>query len=201
MAANQNPSIPQPSLDHSLLGSTLAQVRDTDAWWADKSCLTFMALTCVRSNEAREATWDEVDMAAGIWTIPGSRMKTSTLHRVPLSTQAKGVLTHAKGQTDAGDSRIFPPKSGEYIKRSGLSLLLKKLQIQTVPHGFRASFRNWAGEQGDVSPIAAEMSLAHRPTTRIERELMTSDLLEERQALMQLWADYLSETMGPPVLM
>ena len=188
--------IPRAALDHSLLGAALANLRDSDAPWAEKFCLIFAAFTCARSGEARRATWDEVDMVTSIWTIPGSRMKTDTLHRVPLSTQAKEVLTHAKGQTDAGDSRIFPPKSGEYIKRSGLSLLLKKLEIQTVPHGFRASFRNWAGEQGDVSPIAAEMSLAHRPTTRIERELMTSDLLEERQALMQLWADFLTDTMG-----
>ena len=112
MAANQNPSIPQPSLDHSLLGSTLAQVRDADAWWADKSCLTFMALTCVRSNEAREATWDEVDMAAGIWTIPGSRMKSGSSHRVPLSTQAKQLLAHARAQTDPNENRIFPLKVG-----------------------------------------------------------------------------------------
>ena len=54
---------PRPSMDHHLLGAALAQVRDADAWWADRSCLIFMALTCVRSGEAREATWDEVDMA------------------------------------------------------------------------------------------------------------------------------------------
>ena len=188
---------PRPALDPSLLGSALANIRDSYAPWEEKSCLIFAAFTCARSGEARRATWDEVDMDASIWTIPGSRMKTDTLHRVPLSTQAKEVLTHAKGQTDAGDSRIFPPKSGgEYIRANRLSILLRKLEIPTVQHGFRSSFRNWAGEQGHISPTAAEMSLAHRPTTRIERELMTSDLLEERQALMQLWADFLTDTMG-----
>ena len=107
--AEQKPWPPQPALDHSLLGAALAQVRDADAWWADRSCLIFMALTCVRSGEAREATWDEVDMAAGIWTIPGSRMKSGFSHRVPLSTQAKEVLLHAREQTAPSENRIFPP--------------------------------------------------------------------------------------------
>ena len=66
-----------------------------------------------------------------------------------------------------------------------------------MPHGFRTSFRIWAAGQADITPTAAEMALANRPTNRIERQLMTSDLLKERQTLTQAWADYLTETMGP----
>ena len=40
-------------LDADELGQALAKIRDCDAWWAVKCCLIFMALTCVRSNEAR----------------------------------------------------------------------------------------------------------------------------------------------------
>ena len=136
---NRKPWPPQPSMDHSLLGAALAQVRDTDAWWADKSCLTFMALTCVRSNEAREATWDEVNMDAGIWTIPGSRRKNRSSHRVPLSTQAKQLLAHARAQTDPNENRIFPPQGrGEYIRRETLSILMRRLELHTGPSGFQA---------------------------------------------------------------
>ena len=99
--------IPRPSLDHSLLGAALANIRDSNAPWAEKCCLIFAAFTCARSGEARRATWDEVDMATSIWTIPSSRMKTSTLHRVPPLHQAKEVLTHARAkptQETAGSS-------------------------------------------------------------------------------------------------
>ena len=189
---------PRPALDHSLLGAALANIRDSDAPWAEKSCLIFAAFTCARSKEAREATWDEVDRDTSTWTIPASRMKTRTLHRVPLSTQAKELLAHARDHTDLSENRIFPLQRGDqYITNATLSKLLEKLAIPTVPHGFRSSFRIWAGEQGNVSEPTAEMALAHRPTTNIERELMTSDFLEERQALMQAWADYLTSTMGP----
>ena len=189
---------PRPALDHSLLGAALANIRDSNAPWAEKSCLIFAAFTCARSKEAREATWDEVDRDTSTWTIPASRMKTRTLHRVPLSTQAKELLAHARDHTDLSENRIFPLQRGDqYITNATLSKLLEKLAIPTVPHGFRSSFRIWAGEQGNVSEPTAEMALAHRPTTNIEREIMTSDFLEERQALMQAWADYLTSTMGP----
>ena len=189
---------PRPALDHSLLGAALANIRDSDAPWAEKSCMIFMAFTCARSGEARESTWDEVDLDNSIWTIPASRMKTGTLHRVPLSTQAKELLAHARDHTDLSENRIFPLQRGDrYITNATLSKLLKKLEIPTVPHGFRTSFRIWAAGQAHISPTAAEMALAHPPTTNIERQLMTSDLLEERQTLTQAWADYLTETMGP----
>ena len=47
---------PRPALDHSLLGAALANIRDSDAPWAEKSCMIFMAFTCARSGEAREST-------------------------------------------------------------------------------------------------------------------------------------------------
>ena len=63
------------SLAHPLLGSALAQVRDSDAWWAEKACLIFLAFTGVRSGEARLATWEEIDLDTATWTIPAHRMK------------------------------------------------------------------------------------------------------------------------------
>ena len=129
---------------------------------------------------------------------PGQPDEDPHLAPVPLSTQAKELLAHARDHTDLSENRIFPLQRGDqYITNATLSKLLEKLAIPTVPHGFRSSFRIWAGEQGNVSEPTAEMALAHRPTTNIERELMTSDFLEERQALMQAWADYLTSTMGP----
>ena len=60
------------SLPYPLLGAALAQVRDSDAWWGVKSCIAFLAFTCVRSEEARMATWDEINMDAATWSIPGN---------------------------------------------------------------------------------------------------------------------------------
>ena len=194
---NQRRSDSQLSLDYPLLGSALAKVRDADAWWAPKGCLLFIAFTCARSGEARMANWDEIDLDESTWTIPASHMKTDLEHRVPLSTQAKGLLAHAREQTDPSENRIFPPqRGGEYIGNHRLSRLLRKLEIPTVPSGFRASFRNWAGGRADIAQPVAEMVLAHYPTDPVMKALMTSNLFEKRQPLMQEWADFLTETMG-----
>jgi integrase len=52
----------------------------------------FLALTGQRRDEARGATWDEIDFDAALWTIPGSRTKNGKTHHVPLSPQALALL-------------------------------------------------------------------------------------------------------------
>ena len=187
-------------LRYTELGSALATIRDADIWWAVKSCLLFIAFTGVRSGEARGATWDEIDLANATWTIPASRMKNRTLHRVPLSTQAMQILAHARAHTDRSDNRIFPPqRGGKYIGSDRLSKLLKNLEILTVPHGFRSSFRSWAAELAHIKQPVADICLAHYPTGIFAKAPMNSDLFDERQTLMQEWADHLTETMGPVI--
>ena len=98
----QNRTVDLRSLDHREVGRNLAVIRDADVWWAAKSCLIFLALTCVRSGEAREATWEEIDFETATWTIPATRMKVGIEHRVPLSAQAMEVLAYARSQGGSG---------------------------------------------------------------------------------------------------
>ena len=198
--AKQTRRVIQPSLDYSLLGSALAQVRDANTWWAVKCCLLFIAFTGVRSGEAREATWDEIDLDTATWTIPATRMKAGIEHKVPLSDQALQILAHVRNLSNGSNGTIFPLQRGaQYITSATLSKLLKKLEIPTVPHGFRSSFRSWAAGQAHITQPVAEMCLAHYPTGILVKAFMTSDLFNERQTLMQEWADYLTETMGPVI--
>ena len=104
-------SVSQLYLDYPLLGSTLAKVRDADAWWAEKGCLLFIGFTCARSGEARLANWDEIDLDESTWTIPASHMKTDREHRVPLSTQAKELLAHAREPDRPQREQNFPPST------------------------------------------------------------------------------------------
>ena len=104
----QNRTVDLRSLDYREVGRNLAVIRDADVWWAAKSCLIFLALTCVRSGEAREATWEEIDFETATWTIPATRMKIGIKHQVPLSAHAMEVLAYAWKQT-GGQGTIFPP--------------------------------------------------------------------------------------------
>lgn len=50
----------------------------------------------VRSGEVRGAVWEEVDLDAGLWTIPGDRKKAGHQHKVPLSSRAIEVLAEVR---------------------------------------------------------------------------------------------------------
>ena len=196
----QPPSSHHRSLKPAELGSALAVVRDADAWWATKMCLIFLAFTGVRGGEATQAHWDEIDLETATWTIPALRMKASLEHVVPLSTQARAVLSHARDQSDHREHRIFPPeRMADHMDTDRLSELMRSLAIPAVPHGDRSSFRNWAGARGDISQPVAETVLAHTQLKKLEGAYLTEVFFEQRQMLMQEWGDYLSETMGPVV--
>ena len=186
-------------LDADELGEALAKIRDCDAWWAVKYCLIFMVLTCVRSGEARMATWDEVDWDNAVWTIPAIRMKNGVRHRVPLSTQAVEVLAYAREQ-GGGQGLIFPSRCGGKVIGPGvLSKLFLELKIPCVPHGLRATFMNWAFECTDIPQLVAETVLGHQSSSTVVGLFLTSRLFERRVPVMQEWGDVLTETMEPVV--
>ena len=197
---NQRRLVRHQFLDCRDVGNALATMRDADVWWEVKCCLMFMVFTCVRSNEARMATWDEINFETATWTIPATRMKTGTEHRVPLSAQAMEVLVYARGQSDDTHGLIFPPqRGGQYMNSRMLSSLLHRLEIPCVPHGFRSSFGNWVGGLTHISVLEAQMVLALPPSAVGVASFMARDLFEQRRPIMQEWADFLTETMGPVI--
>ena len=186
------------SIDHTKLGSALKLIRDAHTWWAVKMALIFLALTCTRSSEVLKATWDEFDLDSEFptWTIPASRMKTRLAHTVPLSTQAVEVLLYAEERTD-GVGLVFPPqRGGPFMQGFMLSLLLNRLNIPCVPHGLRSTFRNWAGRNPEIPFAPAERVLAHEPSNAVVAAYLNDEFVEERQPIMQTWADYICGPMG-----
>ena len=160
-------------------------------------CFELLILTAVRSAEARGATWREIDLEAGLWEIPASRMKMSRPHRVPLSKQATALLTKARDELGVNESGLVfsHPTTGRPLPENALSDRAEKDRMGAVPHGMRSSFRTWAAEQSSASSDAAELALAHYVGSAVERSYNRTDLLDERRAMMQAWADYL---LPPP---
>lgn len=163
--------------------------------------LQFVILTAARSGEVRGATWEEVDLAERMWTIPAERMKASKAHRVPLSDAALALLQEMKalalaaGRT-TGKAYVFPspnsrdPELGSPLSDMTLTAVLRRLKLGAVPHGFRSTFRDWCAEQTDYPNEVAEMALAHSVGNKVEAAYRRGDLLAKRQQLMQDWADY-----------
>lgn len=170
------------------LPDALEKVDASGAMEATKLCLRFLALTAVRSGEARGARWDEVDLEARVWTIPGERMKEGKEHRVPLSERVLAVLERARGCS--GDSElVFPSaRTGGVLGDGTLSKLFSELGIPAVPHGLRSSFRVWAAEH-DVPREVAEHCLAHVEGSASSLAYDRSDYFRQRVGVMERWAE------------
>jgi len=152
----------------------------------------FAIVTAGGSGEVRGAVWEEVDLDAGLWTIPGERMKAGRQHRVPLSARAVAVLAEAR-EHSTGSGLVFPSKAGGAIPSWALAKLISSLGIEGTLHGMRSSFRDWCGETGAVREVA-EACLAHRVGSAAEQAYARSDLLQQRCELMDAWAEYITHT-------
>ncbi len=152
--------------------------------------LKFVILTAGRTSEILDARWDEID--GDTWIIPGERMKSGRLHRVPLSTAALEVLNQAKEVSD-GQGLIFPsPKDPrEPLSDMTMMAVLRRLDLPFTVHGFRSSFKDWCTEHGFGGEIS-ERALAHSVRNSTEAAYNRTDMLEQRRPMTQQWADFLS---------
>ena len=83
---NGNGTTHHRALPHGEVPAALRRIRSANAPESARLAVELIVLTAARSGEARAATWDEIDTAAKVWTIPPARMKAGREHRVPLSS-------------------------------------------------------------------------------------------------------------------
>lgn len=153
--------------------------------------LEFTILTASRANEAAAAQWNEFDLEAGIWTVPAVRMKAGKQHTVPLSKRAIDILKEMK----AGNQSpfVFQGRDGAapITTSSVYRIITVTLDMPFTIHGFRSSFRDWAGDATIHARELAEMALAHNVGNSVELAYRRGSALEKRRALMNDWAAYI----------
>ena len=179
------------ALPHGAVADALATVRASQAPVTTQRAFEFLVLTAARSGEVRLATWDEMDLNAGVWAIPAARMKAKRDHRVPLSSRALAILHDVQRRSD-GTGLVFRSLRGKPLSSVTLPRLTKELGIAAVPHGFRSSFRDWAAERTNAPREVVEAALAHTVQNPTEAAYARSDLFERRRRLMDDWAAYLN---------
>jgi len=154
--------------------------------------LQFLVLTAARSGEVRGATWEEIDIAQGQWTVPGIRMKSGREHRVALSTAAIGLLQELPS-FESRQGLVFAALKGGQLSDMTLTAVMRRLKLTAVPHGFRSTFRDWCAERTEFPRDVAEMALAHAIGDKVEAAYRRGDLFEKRRQMMQAWAAFLGE--------
>jgi integrase len=162
---------------------------------ATRAALLFLILTAARSGEVRGAVWDEFDLKAGVWTIPGERMKTKEPHRVPLSSAALELVKRLKEQK-LHETLVFPSPRQKVLSDMVLTSFLRRVEAKSdmpgrvaTAHGFRSSFRDWASENGYARDLA-ERALAHTVSNKVEAAYHRTDLLGQRRPMMDAWAQH-----------
>lgn len=148
-------------------------------------------LTACRTSEVLEARWAEIDFDAQLWTIPAARMKTGLTHRVPLTEDALAILDPLRAL--ASEVVFEGQKRHQPLSNMSMLMLLRRMgRGDLTVHGFRSSFRDWAGEASGAPREVAEAALAHQIGSEAERAYARSDLLERRRDLMTRWAAFLT---------
>jgi integrase len=187
------------ALPYVELPGFLAQLRAVDSIPARALELTI--LTSVRNVEARGARLREFDRKRKLWTIPAERMKGvdgfKREHRVPLSDAAVELLDAIWPGTDApADALLFPwelSRTGTLSENALQNVVIALgLKGRATVHGFRSSFRDWAGDMTNFQRETIETALAHKLEDDTEAAYRRSDALLKRAKLMEAWARYLA---------
>ena len=136
-------------------------------------------------------TWAELNLENKLWTVPGIRMKAGVTHQVPLNDAAIAIVTNFKNKTTKPTDLVFTAPRGGAFSDMALSQLLKRMGRSDITvHGFRSTFRDWAGETTQFGREEVEMALAHTLGSSVERAYRRGRALEKRRELMAAWADY-----------
>jgi len=174
------------ALPYAEIGAFMVDLRKQEGMGA--LALEFAILTAARSGEVRGATWGEIDLDGKMWTIPAGRMKAEKEHQVPLSEEAVALL---KGMPRiAGTDLIFPNTKGTTLSDMTLAAALRRMGCEVTAHGFRSTFRDWAGETTAYPREVIEHALAHQLKDKAEAAYARGTLFEKRRRLMKDWAKF-----------
>jgi integrase len=159
----------------------LDKINDTSAL-----ALQFLILNAARTNEVIYARWSEIDFIEKTWTIPSERMKSKREHKVPLTETSIKILKLS--QNDNFSPFIFRQKSKNCpLTNFSMLHLLQRLRPGKTVHGFRSSFRDWAGDETNHPREVAEAALAHVLKNKVEAAYRRSDSFTKRRVLMTDW--------------
>jgi integrase len=179
-----------PALPYAEMGAFMAALRTVNSIPARALELTILCAT--RTNETLGARWDEVDLDARLWIIPAIRTKRDREHRVPLSDAAVSVLRAMVAIRN--DDRVFP------VGIKAMRRCLLEMRPDITVHGFRATFRSWAGGCTSHPRDVCETALGHSIGSAVEQAYQRDALIAKRRVLMADWAKFCASDRAANVL-
>ena len=174
-------------------------------------CLELLIYTGVRSANAREMKWSEIDFESATWTIQGQNMKGKQTHRVPLPDCVLDLIKSMARYE--GNDFVFQGRSNNAMSDATMNTLIKRMHKSEVKagnkgfldpntdsrvavvHGFRSTFADWAAECTTYAPELREMVLAHSLGSKTQAAYQRGDLFSRRRLMMNDWANYINSRL------
>ncbi len=170
-----------------------------------------------RPAQAIYARWREVDLEQKLWRIPLERVKIRKFLRqngytdftVPLSEPALAPLQRCASSQfglwpSPPDARLFPGQiAGKSISNATMERVLDSAGRPVTVHGFRTTFRDWAGERMILidgvprrafSDEGCEITLGHVVGDAARRAYRRGHALAEREVILKEWGRNLEKT-------
>jgi integrase len=178
------------AMSYESVPSFIAKLRKREASAA--LALELCILTAARSGEILGMRWSEVDLEEKVWAVPANRMKAGREHRVPLSPRAADILRQLE-KLKTGEFVFSGQARDKPLSNMAMEMVLRRMNIDNATvHGFRSSFRDWAGNVTSFPREIIETALAHVVGDKTEQAYRRSDALEKRRKLMDQWATHCS---------
>jgi len=180
---------------------------DVPAFYAslEEPTLTHLALRLlilnpgVRIKPLRFLRLEQIE--GDVWTVPEGDMKgkkdKTPAYRVPLCQEAKRIIELARPHSRNG--YLFPNTRGGVISDATMSRFMERRGLEARPHGFRSSLRTWVSDTTDAPFEVGEAMIAHVTDSAVVRAYRRTDFLEQRMALTERWADYVTGGAGQVV--
>ena len=188
------------AIHHTRAGDVIRVIKESQASPAARLAFEFLVLTAARSGEVRGASWYEFDHGSSDLDGPGRAHEgwtRASRSAIGIGRWRSSMSAGARRRERVGVSGSRP--GGGPISDSTLSKLLRELDIDAVPHGFRSTFRDWCSESARVPREVAEACLAHA-VKGVEGDYARSDLLDRRRKLMNRWAAFLATDAADTVI-
>lgn len=184
-------------IEPKAFGALLRAIETYEGAPETRAALELAALTFVRPGELRAAEWAEIDLDAGVWSIPGEKMKMKRPHRIPLAPRAIAILRELQTITGRGKF-LFPSirSAARCMSENTINAALRRLGFkkdEMTGHGFRSAASSLLNESGIWNADAIERQLAHVDNDNVRRAYARADFWDERVRMMTWWADRCDE--------
>jgi integrase len=189
-----------PALDYRELPGFIAELRTRSGVAARaleflilNVCRTADIIGVPRREDKPPLRWSDIDFDERTWTIP--RSKASAMpHKKPLASRSMVILAEMR-RYKLDDTIVFPSleRPGQSLSTSAVRNSLRRAMERSdlSVHGFRATFKTWAGEDTPTPIEVIESSLAHGViSNKVEAAYRRADFFEKRRRLMELWSEF-----------